>query len=318
MGQGLYFNPNDGGPAMEIKAGLRCPSFSGAWVTGDGVTKTINNYNPASNIFVVPRNCAGYSGPTGTDVIGTINMVESFTFSGNTITQNLWNSKGQTNTQGRPASIWQIFPPGGSGTGLLIQNSTDYTQIPAAAPVGFCVWRGQVSFTGDMNLPDTGYDLNNLMVFAAWSAPGVTVELYNGVLSAYQDRNGDDVPATVSMTLAIFAAGVDPTPSTGLTFFVGGRCTFSLNKRPFVFQGATWTPSFNSVDIGANLVLIGNYGFDSDTQGGWDRMKLLGVIRSGNTVSLGRGKERYRWTDRYSIVNRKVTSLVTPLVPNMY
>lgn len=57
MGKGLRISYSDGGPVMEITAGLRCPSFcqtvSEAW---DVNQYTISQRVAGSEIVVIPRN----------------------------------------------------------------------------------------------------------------------------------------------------------------------------------------------------------------------------------------------------------------------
>ena len=49
MPSGLYINLNDGGPVMEITAGLRCPAFANQLSTQwDNNTYDINGYVPGS------------------------------------------------------------------------------------------------------------------------------------------------------------------------------------------------------------------------------------------------------------------------------
>lgn len=324
MGQGLYFNPGDGGPAMEITAGLRCPTMSAQWNTSDWqqMSTTISNVVPGSTMFIVPRVAAVYRPAFSPDLIPTIFMLDGYTISGNTVTQQLWRSKNNDNNyKAFDASLWQILPATQSGnTGLLIQDSTDWTAIPSATMAGFCVWRGSITVSGEALLPDTGYPQSQQIVFADWSAPGVTIECDGTRIYAYRDRlNYYDDPATVTLTLAIFASGIPPVPGPGLTIMnAANECVFSLTKRPFVFTGAMWTPGMSPVDIGPTMVPLGTFGFDSDIASGWDILKLLGIIRNGNVIQLGRGKVKARWTDKYPVTGRRIASLTLPLIPKMY
>lgn len=320
MPQGILFRPGDGGRDMEITAGLRCPVYSGAWTGGpSNPVQSLINYVPGSEIFCTQSQCVDYRPATGTNIIGTVRMIQGFSIGNGTIQPDYWQSD---NTRGWTGvfsgGMWQIYPiMSGSGSGILVQSSSDFTIIPSNSQPAFCVWRGSVTVNGDAYLPSVGIPISQLMVFGKWSAPGVTVELTNGVISAYVDRVGTDVPASVTIDIAIFSA-VEPVPGPGITIMSGGRCVFSLTRRPFLFLGQRWTPSFSPSDIGDNMVMLGNYGYDSAVSGGFDFMKILGIVRNGNTISLGRGKIRWQWTDRYSIVGRRITYNQVLLVPNMY
>lgn len=324
MGQGLYFNPADGGPVMEITAGLRCPTMCAQWNTQnwEEFTTTISNYVPGSTTFLMPRQAAVYRDPISPSLIPFVVMLTGYTISGNTVTQT-WYKTNSSNVGVRPfdASLWQILPASqGSGTGLLIQNSTDWTAIPLATMAGFCVWRGTLTVAGEANLPATGYPQSQQIVFADWSAPGITIECDGSKIYAYKDELAyNDQPAAVTLNIAIFASGIAPTPSPGLNMFnSSGQCVFSLNKRPFIFTGASYVPSFNAVDVGPNMVPLGTYGFYSDVASGWTIFKLLGLVRDGNVVRLGAGKIKQRWTANYALQERRAVSLTMPLVPKMY
>ena len=324
MGQGIYIDLNDGGPPMEITAGLRCPSYSGGWTDASpaSLSMAINNYVAGSEVFLIPRVCAAYSPPFSPAIIGSVSCLTGYTISGSTMTQQVWSSDARyPPISGFNSAILQVLPANatGSGGGLYISNSTDFTTIPVSTMAGFCIWRGTVTFTKSWALPATAYPKTNYMVFAKWSAPGVTVECDGNVIEAYVDKNGAiDEPATVTMQIAIFASGIAPTPGPGLNMFKNGACVFSTTKRPFVYRGVKWTPSWNETDIGNTMVLLCNYGYDSSLAGGWDNLKLAGVVRNGNLVKCGRGRIRGAWTDKYPIEGRRLAAITLPCIDAMY
>ncbi|HAT7512194.1 TPA: hypothetical protein JAV90_004994, partial [Enterobacter asburiae] len=164
MPKGLRITYDDGGPAMEITAGLRCPSFcqnvSEAW---DVNQYTINQRIDGSQIVVIPRNTV-YKLNRGTNLIPTIGMFDGYTVSGNTITMNTWWSDNWNQKKTFDASIWQILPAS-SGRGLLIKDSTDFLSITDATMSGYCVWRGTVTFTGSWATPTTNISRDRYMVF---------------------------------------------------------------------------------------------------------------------------------------------------------
>ncbi|MBB1199595.1 hypothetical protein EGM70_04665 [Enterobacteriaceae bacterium 89] len=320
MPSGLLIALNDGGPRMEITAGLRCPSFSGEWTSSNtSLTLTMNNYVAGSEVILLPKRSAGYSPPQPPNLIPTIGVLTGFTQSGANVTQTYWSSNGGTMVGGYPASVWQILPAGISGTsGFYIQDSTDFMAITTNTMVGYCVWRGAVTFKGSWSLPALSVPQSNLIVFGKWSAPGVTIECDGTAVTAYSDRNGDDDPATVTMTIAIFASGVAPQPGPGLNFFKNGQCMFSTTKRPFVYRRNTWTPSWSESDIGDNMIMLGVFGYDSSVANGWDYLKFAGLVRNGNSVRCGRGKVQYSWTSKYPLEGRRLTNIAVPSIPSMY
>jgi hypothetical protein len=119
------------------------------------------------------------------------------------------------------------------------------------------------------------------------------------------------------MQIAIFASGVSPTPG-GLNIIKGGVCVFSTTRRPFVYRNQTYTPSWGNTDIGDRMILLGRYGYNSEVSGGWDYIKWAGLIRSGNLVRAGRGRNAASWTSQYSVVGRRLTSLSIPIIDAIY
>lgn len=317
MGKGLRITYSDGGPAMEITAGLRCPSFcqnvSEAW---DVNQYTINNRVAGSEIVLIPRNTV-YQLYRGVNLVPTIGVLDGFSVSGNTITLNTWWSDGWDRVRSYDASIWQILPAS-SGRGLLVKDSTDFLSITDATMSGYCVWRGEVTFTGSWATPTTNISRDRYMVFAKWSADGVTVEFDGQNILATNDHSAADTAATVTMQIAIFASGVAPSPGRGLNIIKKGVCVFSTARRPFVYRNKTYKPSWSNTDIGDRMILLGRFGFNSEVYGGWDYIKWVGLIRSGNMVRAGRGRSVTSWTAQYSVVNRRLTNLSIPLIEAMY
>lgn len=317
MPQGLYINLNDGGPVMEITAGLRCPSFcqqlGSAWDTNQ---YAISNYVAGSQIVVLPRNPV-FQMYRGTNLIPTIGLFDSYSVSGSTITLNTWWSDNWGRAKTFDTSIFQILPKS-TGQGLLIQDSSDFLAITDGTMVGSCVWRGVVNFTGSWSTPATDVPRDKYLVFASWSADGVVIEFDGYTITAYQERDGDNVAANVTLTIAIFASGVAQVPGTGLNFFKNGVCVFSTSKRPFVYRDATYTPSWAWQDIGNRMIMLGRYGYDSAVNGGWNWLKWVGLVRSGNSVRCARGRVQAQWTATYSVVSRRLISLPVPCIEAMY
>lgn len=317
MPQGLLIDLNDGGARMEITAGLRCPSFGMVIPEQWDVNQyQIPDYVSGSQVVLMPRNTV-FMLYRGTNLIPTIGMLSGYSVSGSVITLNTWWSDNWGRLRSFNSAVWQILPAS-QGNGLLIQDSTDFLSITDATMVGSCVWRGTVTFTGSWSTPLTGVSQDQYLVFAKWSADGVTVEFDGLRITAYQENDNDDVAATVTMQIAVFASGMTPTPGPGLNIFKNGVCMFSTTRRPFVYRNASWRPSWNWTDIGDSMIMLGRYGYDSRNSGGWDFLKWAGLIRSGNSVRAGRGRVVTRWTDKYSVVGQRLTSVTIPCIPSMY
>lgn len=319
MPQGLLIDLNDGGPAMGITAGLRCPSYgmsiADAW---DVNSYTLPNYVAGSQIVMMPK-ISVFSMNRGTNLVASIAVLDSITVSGGTVTQNVWWSDNWGRAKSFPATVWQILPTS-SGRGLLIQNSSDFTAITDNTMVGQCVWRGTVTVNGAWTTPAiTGLSRDQYLVFAKWSAAGVVIDYDGATIRALTERDGDDVAATVTMQIAIFASGIAPVPGPGLNMFnAAGKCVFSTTRRPFIYRNATWTPSWNGTDIGNTMIMLGRFGYDSSVASGWDWLKFAGLVRSGNVVRCGNGKVSTSWTANYPVTGRRLTSVTVPCIDAMY
>lgn len=319
MPSGLLLAPNDGGPRMEITAGLRCPSYSLSIPdTWDVNQYTLPNYVAGSQIVMMPKSCV-YSLNRGTNLIASIAVLDSITVSGGTVTQNVWWSDNWGRAKSFPATVWQILPAS-SGRGLLIQNSTDFMAITDNTMVGQCVWRGTVTINGAWTTPAiTGLSRDQYLVFAKWDAPNVVID-YDGVtIRVLAERDGDDVAASATLQIAIFASGIAPVPGRGLNMInAAGKCVFSTTKRPFVYRNATWAPNWNGTDIGNTMIMLGRFGYDSTVASGWDWLKFAGLVRTGNVVRCGKGKVSTSWTANYPVTGRRLTSIAVPCIDAMY
>lgn len=319
MPSGLLLAPNDGGPRMEITAGLRCPSYSLSIPdTWDVNQYTLPNYVAGSQIVMMPKSCV-YSLNRGTNLIASIAVLDSITVSGGTVTQNVWWSDNWGRAKSFPATVWQILPAS-SGRGLLIQNSTDFMAITDNTMVGQCVWRGTVTINGAWTTPTiTGLSRDQYLVFAKWDAPNVVIDYDGATIRVLAERDGNDVAASATLQIAIFASGIAPVPGRGLNMInAAGKCVFSTTKRPFVYRNATWVPNWNGTDIGNTMIMLGRFGYDSSLAGGWDWLKYAGLVRTGNVVRCGKGKVSSSWTDKYPVTGRRLTSIAVPCIDAMY
>lgn len=320
MPNGLYINLNDGGPAMEITAGLRCPAFANQLPAQWGNQYTINGYVPGSQIVVFPKDCV-YRVFRGTNLVPTIGMFSSYSTTGSQITMNTWWSDNWGEARTFASSVWQIYPSTISGTsGLYIQDSSNFLGITDTSSIGYCIFRGTITVNGTWTMPTfDGVDRARYICFAKWSADGITVEFDGNNITACVDKNGDDQAATVSMQIAVFAAAPPSPAQYGLNFFnAAGQCTFSTAKRPFVYNGFNYNPSWDYQDIGNRFVMLGRYGYDSTVSGSQDYLKWSGLMMSGNSVRCSKGRTNATWTANYSVTGRRLTSLNIPCIENMY
>ncbi|HFR4133210.1 DUF6453 family protein [Raoultella ornithinolytica] len=320
MPSGLYINLNDGGPVMEITAGLRCPAFANQLSTQwDNNTYDINGYVPGSQIVVFPKDCV-FRTFRGTNLVPTIGMFSGYSQNGSQITMDTWWSDNWGRARTFDSAIWQIYPSSISGnSGLFIQDSSNFLAITNTSSIGYCIYRGTIVVNGSWTMPTfEGIDRSRYICFARWSADGITVEFDGNNITACRDKNGDDESASVTMQIAVFAAA-QPNPSTGLNFFnASGQCTFSTSKRPFVYTGFNYNPSWGYQDIGNRFVMLGRYGYDSTVSGSQDYLKWAGLMMSGNYVRCAKGRTNATWTSRYSVTGSRLTSLNIPCIENMY
>ncbi|EKK7713507.1 hypothetical protein PO816_000347 [Cronobacter dublinensis] len=318
MPRGLYIDMNDGGPAMAITAGLRCPSYCG-YSGGSGNQYSIPGYVTGATAVFAPHVTTGIYFGGGTSLIPDMDVLTGVSQSGGVLTFTSWSNY---NMSGKiyPGTVWQILPPSQSGNrGLYISDSTDFTAITDGATVGQCVYRGRVTFTGSWSPPQTGYTRQSYAVFAKWSASGVVVEYDGNVIRAIAERNGANLSATVTMDVVIFATGVAPVAGPGLNYFNNrGQCTFSTTKRPFLYSNAFYKPSSAATDISDRYIMLGRYGAQTDITGGWCYAKYQGLVRSGSSVRVGRGYVAATWTDDYALDVNRTTGINILLLDNIY
>lgn len=315
MGRGLYINLNDGRRPLEITARLRCPSRAAAFAGGAGFTSAvIGGLVPGSIPFFIPTQAAAYSEPVGTAIIGSIHWLRGCSFSGNVMIHDSRNGDSAENRM-FAGDVWQFLPPSNpSGNrGLLIQDSTDFSIISDTSTIASLVWNGELTINGEAYLPADG------IVFAKWNHGSASLMRYNGKLYAYESKTGyGDIPASITATLCIFAV-TPPVPGRGLNIFnSAGQCTFSTTRKPLIFSGGVFAPTSNWQDIGDNMVPLGTYGYSSTTGGGWDSVRIRGLMMTGNLVKTGNSYTRWVFTDRYSIVGEGNCSIALPTIPNIY
>lgn len=320
MPQGLYMDFNDGRPPMEITSGVRCPSY--CMTTEQTIAYSsvaVSNYVNGSQLLFIPR-LTVQSYYVGVSLLPVVEMLSSVSFSNGTMTHATWGSTGRDIRLMWPGTVWQILPASSGSIGLYIQDSTDFLSITDATMSGQCIYAAEITVNGSWDPPViAGYDREKYSIFARWNAAGVVVDFDGSKIMAFVERNGEDVPTNVTMTVAIFASGVAPTPGDGLTIINSkGVCTFSTVRRPFIYRGALYTPSFTNTDIGNRMVLLGRYGYSSKTSSGWCWLKFAGLVMQGNRVRLGGGRVQNVWTAQYAFTGQRATAISVPCVDNIY
>lgn len=318
MASGLLIDLNDGNPAMQITAGMRCPSLCNLGDGSEAKKKIITNRMGNSEVIITFSNPVSIS-YQGTNLVPTISCVTGWSLSGNEITMSFFNSFGQKENYWPNCSVYQVNPVA-QGQGLLIADSSDFTVINDTGKVGQCLWAGTVTINNEWGLPDLGVPKNQLMVFGRWSADGIVLENDGEKLICKRETSGDAENASVTARIAIFASGLAPQAGTGLNFFnAAGQCTFSTRRRPMIYKSRTWIPSWNYQNIAAGgMVLIARYGYDSRVSGSWCRAKFAGVMMSGDSIRCGRGSHKSTWTSRYSVEGNKLINAPIMIVESMY
>lgn len=323
MPQGLYIDLNDGGKPMEITANLRCPSFGVEFLEGvnTSLSATIPNFYSGSTVVFLPKQTVyiNTTTPTGNYYLY---VLKSISVSGGIVTQNVGVSySGTSVTHTFPGTVWQILPATtGTGTnvGLLISNSTNFLSITNSTHVGVCIYKATVTIpVGGWSTPTiSGYDRSKYLVFAKWDSSAV-IDFDGSTIRAFNVTDADDSPTTATLSIVIFSSGVTPTPGTGLNIFnSAGNCVFSTTKRPFIFDGSMWTPTYTATALNGRYIMLGRFGVYSTYSSGRYYIKTVGLRMSGGSVSCIRGKY-IGWSD-YQLMNNTLTSVSVPILPDMY
>lgn len=320
MPSGLLIDLNDGGKAMEITAGLRCPSYGGSFDSGYQKNKYADIAGYVSGSQVVP-----ILSQTAYLDSGLMHRMTSLTISGARVTQNnrmrAQDINERDSTYTFPGTVWQIFPIGQkANNGLLISNSTDFTSITTATQSGQCIYMATVSVgTGGWAIPTiSGYDRSKYVVFAKWNS-GNVLDFDGSTIRFYSPPSGaNEVPQSGTVSVVIFASGVAPVPGLGLNISnAAGACTFSTTKRPFVYLNGLWSPSTSAVALNGGYIPIGRYGFYTGNYGSNYAFRMYGLIMQNGSVRCEGGK--YIGFANYAMFNSSIVGgLSLPVLPDMY
>ena len=319
MPRGLLIDLNDGRP-MAITAGLRAPIFS-TMVENEGLGEEYSyidtpGWSYGYESVYIPVETV-YAGEYGSDLYPSIYYLQdvkqedgrlrlrSGSTSARPLRQNKW--KGQ---------VWFISPAGQSGnSGLLIEDSTDFTAIPTNANLGSCVWYGDVNINGAWNIPVDG------MVFAFWDNQSAVLSRMGNTIYCTLDQNiYEETSGNIWVRIAIFA-NVAPYPGTGLNYFnAAGQCTFSTTRKPFVIQSFFY-PSTNWQGIGG-MVPLGTCGWavrPATNSTSWNIVRMKGLMMSGGNVKSGFGRIVRRVSrQNFDVQSEGVSGVKLPVIPNFY
>lgn len=321
MASGLLIDLNDGRP-MAITAGLRAPVFStgvagGYYGDGNEVSyiDTPGWNGGYESVYIPVETVAAYE--VGTDLYPTVAYLTSV----NQESGRLRLTSGSTS--GRPrrrnlwaGQVWFITPASQSGnSGLLIQDSTDFTVMPTNANLGSCIWYGDVNINGAWNIPVDG------MVFASWDNPSAVLSRMGNTIYCTLDQNNyEETSGNIWVRIAIFGNAA-PYAGTGLNYFnAAGQCTFSTTRKPFVIQGFFY-PSTNWKGIGG-MVPLGTCGWavrPATNSTSWNIVRMKGLMMSGGNVKSGFGRIVRRVSRQtFDIQSEGVSGVKLPVIPNFY
>lgn len=302
MPSGLYIDYNDGRPALEITAGLRAPAISGT-MDGGGeyygtppTPATISLTRVAnSTLSLLPTNPVTIR-LSSTGLIPDIWVLKRMNVNGNTATLIGSDGFSESDRYRYGCKVVEVWPSSQqSGQGLLIADSTDFTVIQTTDRARYMsiAWAGTVTFTGNYTLPVQG------IPFGRWSNPNVTVGFDGTKLTCRQiSESYNDVNGTVTMYLVIFNTA-PPVPSAGLNYFnASGQCTFSTNKKPFLFSKYV-RPTNSFQDIGNSLIQICRTGGAVHHAANFFVVRYTAIVMSGNLVRYDLNAKSYEWTDEY-------------------
>lgn len=297
MPAGLHIEYPDGGPSMDITAGMRGLKYVGSFASGGSASKTFPDMVDRATAYLMPF--SAYR-TIGNWTNGQIQLLNGYTVSGQTVTQQY----GGNNTSGGafPGSVWQI-DQSTAKSGLLISDSSDFTSISNSLALGFCVFRGEVNINGSWTPPiPTG--AIGVTVFAKFNNTGVTLMYTGGAITSWGNNGNDTLRPSVTAKIVIFATGIEPTPQQGgLNMWnAAGKCTFSSGNRPFITYGKTVKISTSSQNTGGDMVQLccTGTGVHGQDQGNAEWTKNMGVTMGNDIVRAGWGSEIRKNTDYYA------------------
>ncbi|HGH3373795.1 TPA: DUF6453 family protein [Kluyvera cryocrescens] len=297
MPVGLHIEFADGGPDMNITAGMRGLKYVGSFGDGWGASQTFPEIVPGSAVYLTPYSTYR---TIGNWTNGQIQLLNGYSVNGQIVTQQY----GGNNWGGGSfhASVWQV-DKSSPKSGLLIADSSDFTSISNNLALGFCVFRGVVTINGYW-YPPIPPGATGVTVFAKFDNPGATLFYAGGAISSWGNNGTDTYQPAVTAKIVVFASGIEPVPQQGgLNMWnAAGKCTFSSGNRPFITYGRTvglyatgWSATGGDM---VQLCCTGT-GVHGQDRGNTEWTKAMGVSMSSGAVSAGWGPEIRKNTDYY-------------------
>ena len=316
MPAGLHIEYADGGPDMNILAGMRGLKYVGSLYNGGAFSVNMPDLNPSFPTYMTPYDAFRF---VGHPVNGQIEYITGFSVNGTTFSQNVG---GNTGGGAFAASVWQI-DQSNPKSGLLIADTSDFTSIGNGKALGFCVFSGTVTINGAWTPPVPAGGVG-VTVFVKFNNAGVTLH-YNGVqVTCWANTPQDAYQTSVVAKVVVFVAGIEPTPQQGgLNMWNSkGECTFSSGNRPFITYGKTVSIGVGGSSTGGGMVQLcgtggGRYARD---QGNTQWTKGLGVTMGVDSVAVGWAYQITKDTDWYgeNKVDYYVPGISVPVIPDIY
>lgn len=283
MPEGILIDYNDGRPVMAITAGLRAPSYCGATSgqrgvgegTGYDVPLTLTTGSELITISTRPVKIQNFTNPPN------IYYMSAITRNGNSSVTINFDKKGYRNGEfvDFDATFLEILPSVTYNEGLFISNSTDFTAISNQSRLLTCAWSGQLTINGSATLPVSG------IPFGKWDNPNISVS-FDGTNIIVRDisySGSDDLPASVSIELAIFNLTA-PVAGDGITMTnAAGQVTFSTQKRPLVYD-RTIQISDSFQNIGGGYCHLTCTGTQVRMISGNANIRTKGIVMSGGSI----------------------------------
>lgn len=298
MPAGLHIEYADGGPDMNILAGMRGLKYVGSFQDGGPASQTFTDIADGASVYLTPYSTYRIIGNWND---GQDQLLTGYSVSGKTVTQQY----GGNNWSGGsfPSAVWQV-DNSSPKSGLLISDSSDFTSISNGKALGFCVFSGTVTITGTW-WPPIPSGAIGVTIFAKFNSGGASLFYSGGAVTSWGNNGDNTFNPSVTAKIVIFVTGIQPTPQQGgLNMWnASGECTFSSANRPFITYGRT--VSLNVAgwsDTGGDMVQLcctgsARYGMD---RGNTEWTKYMGVSMSGNSASAGWGPEIRKNTDYYA------------------
>lgn len=317
MPTGLHIEFADGGPDMNILAGMRGLKYVGNFGSGGSAAKTFPDMVEGYQTYFMPYAAFRW---IGNWVNGQLMLFSGYTVNGKTITQHY----GGNNTSGGsfPGTVWQID---GSApkSGLLISDSSDFTSIGNGSALGFCVYRGEVRINGSWTPPIPAGAVG-VTVFAKFDSPGATLLYTGGAITSWGNNGDDTIRPVVTAKIVIFASGIAPIPQQGgLNMWnAAGECTFSSANRPFITYGKVIQLTRTNKPTGGDMVQLCSTGSGShgQDQGNTKWVKGFGVSMGPDYVMVGWANEISKDTDWYAADETKyfIPGISVLAIPDIY